>query len=57
MLRIFAFALALATSVVASHPAAAQAPAPAAAVQTPDQVVQTIADDLGKSIDGHQAEL
>ena len=58
MLRIFAFALALAlaTSVVASHPAAAQAPA-AAAVQTPDQVVQTIADDLGKSIDGHQAEL
>jgi phospholipid transport system substrate-binding protein len=57
MLRIFAFALALALGVVASHPAAAQGAAPAAAVQMPDQVVQGIADDLGKAIDGHQAEL
>ena len=58
MLRIFAFALALAMGVVASHPAAAPGTAPAAAaVKTPDQVVQGIADDLGKSIEGHQAEL
>jgi phospholipid transport system substrate-binding protein len=57
MLRIFAFALALAMGVAASHPAAAQGTAAAAAAQTPDQVVQGIADDLGKSIEGHQAEL
>ena len=58
MLRIFAFALALAMGVVASHPADAQGTAPAAAaVKSPDQVVQGIADDLGKSIEGHQAEL
>jgi phospholipid transport system substrate-binding protein len=55
MLRIFGFALALAMGVAAGNPAAAQTAAGAAAA--PDQVVQGIADDLGKAIDGHQAEL
>jgi phospholipid transport system substrate-binding protein len=55
MLRIFGFALALAIGFAASGPAGAQGAAAAAA--TPDQVVQGIADDLGKSIEGHQAEL
>jgi phospholipid transport system substrate-binding protein len=54
MLRIFAFALALMTSVVASNVALAQA---ASSGGTPDKIVQGIADDLGKAIDGHQAEL
>lgn len=53
MLRIFAFALALATGVAAGNVAVAAAPA----AGTPDQIVQGIADDLGKAIEGHQAEL
>ena len=55
MLRIFAFALALVMGVAASNAAVAQAAASAATA--PDQIVQGIADDLGKAIDGHQAEL
>ena len=55
MLRIFGFALALVMGVAASNAAVAQAPASAGS--TPDQIVQGIADDLGKAIDGHQAEL
>ncbi|MBU6417199.1 MAG: ABC transporter substrate-binding protein [Xanthomonadaceae bacterium] len=37
--------------------AACAAPAFAAAEQTPQQIVQSIADQLGKAIQGHQAEL
>lgn len=49
MLRMigFAFALVLGFANVG----------PAAAATTPDGVVQGIADDLGKAIEGHQAEL
>ena len=53
MLRIFGFALALMMGAAASNAAVAQAPA----AGTPDQIVQGIADDLGKAIEGHQAEL
>ena len=49
MLRIFGFAFALAIGVALSIDARADV--------TPDQVVQGIADDLGKAIEGHQAEL
>jgi phospholipid transport system substrate-binding protein len=59
MLRTLTFALALVAGTVVGTNVHAQA-APAAASQsvpTPDQVVQGIADDLGKAIDGHQAEL
>lgn len=55
MLRIFAFALALVMGVAASNAVVAQSPASAGGA--PDQIVQGIADDLGKAIDGHQAEL
>ena len=55
MLRIFGFAFALAIGIAAGANAAAQT-APAAAT-SPDQIVQGIADDLGKAIEGHQAEL
>jgi phospholipid transport system substrate-binding protein len=55
MLRIFGFAFALAIGIAASANAPAQT-APAAAT-SPDQIVQGIADDLGKAIEGHQAEL
>ena len=51
MLRIFVFAFALVIGVAASAGVTAQTAA------APDQVVQGIADDLGKAIDGHQAEL
>jgi len=49
-LRSLAFAFACLAAVVAAPPVRADAP-------VPDAVVQTIADDLGKAIDGHQAEL
>ena len=49
MLRTLGFAFALALGIVATT---VRADAP-----TPDQVVQGIADDLGKAIEGHQAEL
>ncbi|NCT67573.1 MAG: ABC transporter substrate-binding protein [Rhodanobacteraceae bacterium] len=50
MMRIVGLAFALLLAVVTAAPARADTP-------TPDQVVQGIADDLGKAIDGHQAEL
>ena len=50
MMRIIGLAFALLLAVVAVAPARADNP-------TPDQVVQGIADDLGKAIDGHRAEL
>jgi phospholipid transport system substrate-binding protein len=50
MLRTIGFAFALLLGMAVLRPAFAD---PA----TPDQVVQGIADDLGKAIDGHQAEL
>ncbi|MFI4968577.1 MAG: phospholipid-binding protein MlaC [Lysobacterales bacterium] len=49
MLRTLGFAFALALGIVATT---VRADTP-----TPDQVVQGIADDLGKAIEGHQAEL
>jgi phospholipid transport system substrate-binding protein len=59
MLRQLSLAIALAVGGVIAAPAFAQAPAPAAAAQgaTPQQIVQTISDDLAKAIEGHQAEL
>ena len=48
MLRTLGFAFALLLGL---------ATAPARAETLPDQVVQGIADDLGKAIEGHQAEL
>ena len=52
---------ALATAGAFGIPALAQAeqaaPAEATAVQTPVQVVQSIADQLATAIDGHRAEL
>ena len=50
MLRTIGLAFALLLGAAAIAPAHADAP-------TPDQVVQGIADDLGKAIEGHQAEL
>lgn len=50
MLRTIAVAFTLLLGVVATSVAWADA-------ATPDQVVQGIADDLGKAIDGHKAEL
>jgi phospholipid transport system substrate-binding protein len=55
MLRIFGFAFAFVFGAAASAGVAAQTAA--AQATTPDQIVQGIADDLGKAIDGHQAEL
>ena len=59
MLRQLSLAIALAVGSVIAAPAFAQAPAPASAAQgqTPEQIVQTISDDLAKAIEGHQAEL
>jgi phospholipid transport system substrate-binding protein len=50
MLRTIGLAFALLIGIIAVSPARAD-------TATPDQVVQGIADDLGKAIDGHQAEL
>jgi phospholipid transport system substrate-binding protein len=50
MFRTIGLAVALLFAVAAVSPASA-------AVATPDAVVQGIADDLGKAIEGHQAEL
>ena len=55
MLRIFGIALALVMGAAASNGAVAQTAASAGGA--PDQIVQGIADDLGKAIEGHQAEL
>lgn len=59
MLRQISFAIALAVGTLAAAPVFAQdaAPATADAQQTPQQIVQTISDDLAKAIEGHQAEL
>ncbi len=50
MLRSIGLAFVLLLGIATTLPALADTP-------TPDQVVQGIADDLGKAIDGHQAEL
>jgi len=50
MLRTLGLAFALLLGAAAIAPAHAD-------TQTPDQVVQGIADDLGKAIEGHQSEL
>ena len=50
LLRTFGFAFVLLFGVATMPSARADKP-------TPDQVVQGIADDLGKAIEGHQAEL
>ena len=62
MLRRLAFATAIAFGTLISIPPAfAQAAAPAGSVaathQTPEQIVQGIADQLGTAIDGHRQEL
>lgn len=59
MLRQISLAIALAIGTVAAAPVLAQDAAPASAgqQQSPQQVVQTISDDLSKAIEGHQAEL
>ncbi|HEY9133810.1 MAG TPA: ABC transporter substrate-binding protein [Dyella sp.] len=58
MLRRLTLATAIAFGGLAALPVLAQdAPAAAAAQQTPSQVVQGIADQLGKAIEGHQKEL
>jgi phospholipid transport system substrate-binding protein len=59
MLRQLSLAIALAVGGVIAAPAFAQNAAPASATQgqTPEQIVQTISDDLAKAIEGHQAEL
>jgi phospholipid transport system substrate-binding protein len=58
MLRSLAIATALAFGSVIAAPAFAQAAAQSAtAGQTPVQVVQSISDQLGKAIEGHQQEL
>ncbi|GAA0909317.1 hypothetical protein GCM10009552_19830 [Rothia nasimurium] len=59
MLRQLSLAIALAIGTVVAAPVLAQNAASAAATQgqQPQQIVQTISDDLGKAIEGHQAEL
>lgn len=59
MLRQLSLAIALAVSGAIAAPAFAQDAAPAAATQgqNPEQIVQTISDDLAKAIEGHKAEL
>ncbi len=60
MLRKLALATALAFAAVVAAPAFAQssaAAAPAASQQSPEQIVQGIADQLATAIDGHRDEL
>ncbi len=60
MLRRLALATALALAAVVAAPAFAQdstTAAPAANQQSPVQIVQSIADQLGTAIEGHRAEL
>ena len=57
MLRSLAFAVAIGLAGVAAPVLAQDAPAAGAQQQSPQAVVQTIADQLGQAIDGHQAEL
>jgi len=55
MLRTFALAFAFVAAVAAG--VAIPVDSKAQGTETPDQIVQGIADDLGKAIEGHQAEL
>ena len=60
MLRSLALATAIAFCTLVTAPAFAQDAAPASAPAeqtTPEQIVQSIADQLGTSIDGHREEL
>lgn len=59
MLRQLSLAIALAVGTIVAAPVLAQDAAPAAASHDmkPEQVVQQISDDLGRAIEGHQAEL
>ena len=60
MLRRLALATAIALGSVVAAPAFAQATPEAtapAAQQTPEQIVQSIADQLATAIDGHRDEL
>jgi phospholipid transport system substrate-binding protein len=57
MLRSLAFAVAIGLAGVAAPVLAQDAPAAGAQQQSPQAVVQTIADQLGQAIEGHQAEL
>ncbi len=59
MLRQLSFTIALSLGAVIAAPVFAQDAAPAAATQgqSPQQIVQTISDDLAKAIEGHQQEL
>ena len=57
MVRSLAFAAAIGLAGVAAPVLAQDAPAAGAQQQSPQAVVQTIADQLGQAIDGHQAEL
>jgi len=61
MLRRLALATAIAMGAIVASPSFAQDPAPAAAPasqqQTPEQIIQSIADQLATAIDGHRDEL
>ncbi|TCV92135.1 phospholipid transport system substrate-binding protein [Luteibacter rhizovicinus] len=59
MVRKLTLALALALGGAVAAPVFAQAPAPAAASaqEAPTQIVQAIADQLSKAVEGHQKEL
>jgi phospholipid transport system substrate-binding protein len=57
MLRSLAFAAVIGLAGVMAPAHAADDTPAAAQGQTPEQVVQQIADQLGSAIDGHQAEL
>lgn len=60
MLRRLALATAIAMGAIAASPSFAQDPAPAAtpaSQQTPEQIIQSIADQLATAIDGHRDEL
>ena len=60
MLRRLALATAIAMGTIVATPSFAQDPAPAgapASQQTPEQIIQSIADQLASAIDGHRDEL
>ena len=59
MLRRLALATAIAMGTIVATPSFAQDPAAAAPAsqQTPEQIIQSIADQLASAIDGHRDEL
>ena len=59
MLRRLALVTAIAMGTLVASPSFAQDPAPAtaSATQTPEQIIQSIADQLATAIDGHRDEL